>query len=166
MQLAVSKSPENCLSNAPRRRLEVAEIRREFENSLNRLKRSRIDIYLIHEPDQFELDDNVREYCETLKREGLIGAFGLAYGRVADGVPEFGSVIQGRYSESLLARNAKQTKIFHGVLRYGWSERRQKLGANGNAGDYLAQVLSAHPETAVVISATLPKQIRQLTKSG
>jgi hypothetical protein len=51
-------------------------------------------------------------------------------------------------------------------LRHGWRESRQKLGTIGNASDYLTQVLSAHPETAVIFSATMPKQIRQLAKGG
>jgi aryl-alcohol dehydrogenase-like predicted oxidoreductase len=63
----------------PRRTLQGHHIRRELGESLKRLRRDRVDLYLVHEPDQFELDEALETFLD-LRREGVIGAFVLAYG--------------------------------------------------------------------------------------
>ena len=83
---------------------------------LKRLKRDRVDLYLVHEPDQFDLDDEALETFIALKREGVIGAFGLAYGRSVSETSDFGTVIQSKYCDERTSQDDNKTRIFHGVL--------------------------------------------------
>lgn len=147
------------------RSLSGAEIRRELTESLLRLKRDRVALYLVHEPDQFTLDDEALETFTALKREGIVDAFGLAYGRVVDSAPNFGTVVQSRYSH-VPSRNAcnedRRRKIFHGVLRQGSSsEAHMKSGIS--PGERIANALTTHPEAALLFSASSVAQIAQAT---
>jgi hypothetical protein len=129
------------------------------------MRRERIDLYLLHEPDQFVLTDDLLELFESLQRDRAIGAFGLAYGRVADAWPAFGTVVQSRYAEGLKAQShIGRSRILHGVLRYGWHEGYGKK-RDRRPPEYLARVLAAHPEAAVIFSASSPAQIRRVMRN-
>lgn len=57
----------------------VDRARRSVEGSLRRLRRDKIDLLLIHEPDAAMLDtDAWRRWLEDLITEGKVGAFGVA----------------------------------------------------------------------------------------
>ena len=132
---------------------------RELDSSLKQLRRDRVDLYLVHEPDQFELTDDLKEVFAGLKLNGMVGAFGLAWGRVADAGTGFGTVAQGRHAANLPAYGIEgETRILHGALRHDW---HGKLGA---AGIRIRQVLDAHPDAAVVFSASAPNQIHSITR--
>ena len=162
MQLMADKQRDEFLKSAPLRKLENSYIRRELEASLKRLKRDRVDLYLIHEPDQFALDEEALESCTALMREGLIGAFGLAYGRSTSTVPDFGAVNQSQYCGYPDSQeNGKRTRIFHGILRHGWHNSKTESGRD--VGRYFKNVLEANPNVAIVFSATSTRQIQQLT---
>ena len=158
-------TPVPTVDATPRdRKLNHDEVLGGLEDSMKRLKRSRLDLYLLHEPDQFALTDELSELFATLQRDRVIGAFGLAYGRVAYDWPTFGTVIQSRHTAGLPARsNPRLTRIFHGVLRYGWHEVGGGKGSRGPTG-YLEQVLAAYPDAAVIFSASTPAQIRRIVR--
>ena len=144
-------------ASALRQRLTREEVLRGLDESLKHLRRDRVDLYLIHEPDQFELTDELKEVFAELQMNGTIGAFGLAWGRAADTGVGFGTVAQGRYTGGLRPYGIKQeTRIFHGVLRHRWGED----GRVPSAGIRIRKVLDAHPDTAVIVSASTPTQIR------
>jgi predicted aldo/keto reductase-like oxidoreductase len=148
----------------PRRKLHSSYIRLELAESLKRLKRDYVDLYLVHEPDQFDLDDEAFETFIALKREGAIGAFGLAYGRSVRETPDFGTVIQCQYHNARpsLAENNK-TRIFHGVFRHGWRNdlnARVKHGSKVNS--YIANVFKANPNAGIIFSASSAHQIVQV----
>jgi len=142
----------------PRRKLHRAFIRSELAESLKRLKRDYVDLYLVHDPDQFDLDDEALETFIALKREGVIGAFGLAYSRSVSETPDFGTVIQSQYrnEEPSQAANNK-TRIFHGVLRHGWrNDSRSKVDG------YVANALK-DPNVCIIFWASSARHIRQVT---
>jgi aryl-alcohol dehydrogenase-like predicted oxidoreductase len=146
----------------PRRRLCREEVLRGLEDSLKQLRRNFVDLYLIHEPEQFELTDEVKEVFATLKLSGTIGAFGLAWGRAADIGVGFGTVAQGRYAPDLPScARAGETRIFHGVLRHHLSESDAHLK---DAGTQIRNVLDAHPAAAIIFSASTPFQIDCIVK--
>jgi aryl-alcohol dehydrogenase-like predicted oxidoreductase len=145
-----------------RRRLSYDEVLQGLEDSFKRLKRSFLDLYLLHEPDQFVLTDELSALFHKLQRDRVIGAFGLAFGRVANASPEFGTVVQSRYNESLPARSiGGHTRIFHGVLRHGWREVRGQKEYAGPT-QYIEKVLATHCDAAVIFSASSPGQVRRL----
>ncbi len=146
----------------PRRRLERGEVLRNLEESLKQLKRTTIDLYLLHEPNQFELTDELRELFLDLQRDGVVGAFGLAFGGIADIGTGFGTVVQGRYVAGLPSRcPSGEVRIFHGALRYGQQGADSYAGVH-KAGVWLNQVLATHPDTAVIFSASSPHQIKSV----
>ena len=146
----------------PRRRLSREEVLRGLEESLRHLRRNFVDLYLIHEPDQFELTDEVKELFATLKLNGTIGAFGLAWGRSADTGVGFGTVVQGRYATDLPTYGrGGETRILHGVLRHHLSESPAHLE---DAGTRIRNVLDAHPDVAIIFSASTPFQIDRIVR--
>jgi aryl-alcohol dehydrogenase-like predicted oxidoreductase len=146
------------------RQLGRDEVLRGLEDSLRQLRRSRVDLYLIHEPDQFELTEDLQALFATLKRDRTIGSFGLAWGRVADACGAFGTVIQGRYDPHLPTRATPgRTRIFHGVLRREWRQTGELYFARG-LGDSVREVLETHPDSAVIFSASTPSQIREVAE--
>jgi aryl-alcohol dehydrogenase-like predicted oxidoreductase len=145
-----------------RRRLSREEVLRGLEESLRYLRRNFVDLYLIHEPDQFELTDEVKELFATLKLNGTIGAFGLAWGRAADTDAGFGTVVQGRYANNLPTYGkGGETRILHGVLRHYLSE---SSAHSEDAGTRIRNVLDAHPDTAIIFSASTPFQIDRIVR--
>jgi aryl-alcohol dehydrogenase-like predicted oxidoreductase len=147
---------------APRRKLRGSDIRRELEESLKRLRRDHVDLYLVHEPDQFDLNDEALETFIAFSREGVVGAFGLGYGRCVTKTPDFGTVIQSRYAKWSPCQDGNKTRIFHGVLRHGWSDRQPKTERALDAGAYIADVLKTNPKVRVVFSASSVHQIEQI----
>ena len=143
----------------PRRKLCRDEVLRELEESLKQLRRSHIDLYCLHNPDQFKLTDDLQALFSDLQEEGTIGAFGLAWDRIADAGVGFGTVRQGRYGADLpTLAGAEEARIFHGVLRHAvhrGTDHRHALGP----GKRIRAVLDRHPEAAVIFSASHPGQI-------
>jgi aryl-alcohol dehydrogenase-like predicted oxidoreductase len=161
LQISARKTVAESVA-APKRRLERSLILHELENSLRRLKRERVDIYLVHEPDQFELDDEALECFETLARQGVIGAFGLAYGRVTEMVPDFGTVIQSQYCGEREWGADNRAHIFHGLLRHGWRDPARQ-SKDQSVGAFVGGVLEANPDSAVLFSASSRRQIHEVT---
>jgi aryl-alcohol dehydrogenase-like predicted oxidoreductase len=143
------------------RELSRDEVLRGLEDSMKRLKRSFVDLYMLHEPDQLVLTDELSDLFHKLQDGRVIGAFGLAYGRVANASPEFGTVIQSQHTEALPERSdGRHTRIFHGVLRHSWHEARGREG-NASPTEYLEKVLATNLDAAVIFSASSAGQIRR-----
>jgi aryl-alcohol dehydrogenase-like predicted oxidoreductase len=162
LQIAASRPVLENGAPIAKRKLERSFILRELEGSLRRLKRDCVDLYLVHEPDQFELDDEALGCFETLVREGVIGAFGLAYGRVTSAVPDFGAVIQSQYCGDRTSPADNRTQIYHGILRHGWRDLAGQA-RELSVGKFVGGVLEANPNSAVVFSASSRRQIREVT---
>jgi D-threo-aldose 1-dehydrogenase len=140
----------------PPRVLTRDEVMRNLETSLQQLNRSRVDLYLLHEPQQFHITDELREVFDSLKRDGVIGAYGLAYDTYSAPAAAFGTVVQGRYPFEP-PRFEPATRIFHGVLRHAW--HAQKADGVRAPGEWLRHVLDTHRDSAVIFSASSNRQI-------
>jgi hypothetical protein len=148
----------------PRRLLSREEVLRGLDESLKQLRRTRVDLYLIHEPDQFDLTDDVLELFSILKSSGTVGSFGLAWGRIADTNSAFGTVVQGRHADHLPAKApVDRTRIFHGVVRNSW-RRPNELDVLRTPGGRIREVLELHQDSAVIFSASLPDQIHDIAQ--
>ncbi|MGB6307580.1 MAG: aldo/keto reductase [Steroidobacteraceae bacterium] len=142
-----------------KRRLTRNEVLRELDESLRRLRRTAIDVYLIHEPDAIELTDELHDVFQSLKRAGNIKAFGLAFGGVPSSTA-FGQVVQCRYETNVptVPDDAGTLKIYHGVVRLGMQIRGHR-----DAPYMVRDALTTHPTAAVIFSAST---VRQLTHIG
>jgi hypothetical protein len=146
---------------AAKRVLTRDEVLRSLDASLKQLRRHTVDLYLLHEPAQFVLTDELREVFESLQREGTIGAYGLAFDVYADLGTTFGTVCQGRYAFELPRPHFEGTRIFHGVLRHGWRKDRTAAAAR-TPGEWLGHVLRTCPDSAVIFSASSGRQIETI----
>ena len=81
--LAAGKKTASVAPPEPKARLAPAEVLRQLEESLQCLRRDRVEIYLLHEPDRFELTPELEGCFRELQSRGLVGAFGLGYDRAA-----------------------------------------------------------------------------------
>jgi aryl-alcohol dehydrogenase-like predicted oxidoreductase len=137
----------------PRRRLGRGEVLAELEVSLKQLRRSSIDLYLLHEPNSIELTDELECVFAELKHAGIIKAYGLAFGGGASAVA-FGTVVQARAPIELRERPGELLCISHGIIR-GASERK-------GIPALMADTLRSSPGRAVIFSASSPHQIRHI----
>jgi len=150
-------------SNLERRFLNSGEIEREIELSLNALRRDHIDLFLIHEPDQFHIDDTAIELLQDLKRQGLVRAIGLAHDRVGDEAQSKLDVLQSRFDSGADSLSISQTHLFHGVMRHGWIGGSSEQG--GSVSQYFLNLLSTYQNSGFIFSASTPTQIRSVTEA-
>jgi aryl-alcohol dehydrogenase-like predicted oxidoreductase len=162
LQRLVTKPPsENRVIQ--KRRLSRDEVLRELDESLRRLRRAAVDVYLLHEPEAIEITDELAELFVGLQRDGVIGAFGLAWGaRESDSV-SFGSVVQSRLPDAQTSEPGRRAPahIYHGVVRFG--QRNPPDGtAHPPAAALIRAALQRHRDGAVIFSASTPAQIREI----
>jgi len=156
--LRVASARRKPRPSQPPRSLGRAEVMQNLEESLHRLRRTCIDLYLLHEPEHLQITEELRELFDALKARGMIGAFGLAYGGKATRHVRF----QQRHDADDAGHSpAGCAQIYHGVLRHG-------RGEAGDAGDRLRapmlirNVLDRDPHCAVIVSASSPAQITEV----
>ncbi len=141
----------------PRALLTAADVERSLERSLTRLRRDRVDLFLIHDPDALTIDPDVSKTMESLRSRGLIGATGEAWGGVASG-PAFGNVVQQHFAGAGHADAGPRdlTAIYHGLLRSAAS-RRTGLAQ-------FAEAYVRHERCAFLFSASSPSQIAHVAE--
>lgn len=134
-----------------RRVLGRDEIERSMDESCRLLRRTP-DILLLHEPDQFVLDDELEGHLTQLVRDGRITAFGAGTGEVMTAERCFGSVWQSHWAGAYHPAAAQQ--IFHGLIRgsKSHSEARERLSK--------ARLMA--PGTVLLVSASSPGQMAKL----
>ena len=157
---AGATAPGSASARPAPRVLGECEIRASLEGSLKRLRRDRVDLLLVHEPEQFIIDDALKAVFETLVTEGLVRAYGLAYGAEASVRTGFGAVLQARIPRQH-ARLAPEgvARIFHGVLRRTPDPEPGGLPAGPTA---VRTVLARSSNSQVLFSASHPDQIRDV----
>ena len=137
------------------RSLTVDMLLAQVDNSLNRLKRDYIDIYLLHEPQNFNFSKEVLHALDGLKDRGVIRSYGCAYGGQIENTPwtGMGNVDQLAYMEA--EECSQNLRIYHGVIR-------SNMGANIKARDKVTSVLDKNTNSAVIFSASMPWQIKDI----
>jgi hypothetical protein len=147
----------------PKRRLQRDEVLRELEQSLRRLRRSTIDLYLLHEPEGIEITDELREIFQSLQADGVVGAYGLAFGALPLEAPPFGVVLQCRFPGAHAMPSHDAFRIYHGVLRSGLQEGPSN-GRRKTAAELIARWTGEQPFSAAIFSASTSRQIIQVSR--
>jgi aryl-alcohol dehydrogenase-like predicted oxidoreductase len=143
--------------------LSVEEILIGVEQSLSRLRRDRIEMFLIHEPDQFVLNDQLRLALDQLIASGRIGAYGLGYGREVANSPAFGSVLQCKFDDDLHPRVLPASKLMlHGVI--GRFKPKAEISTLAQRVQRLKKAIITYDASIVLFSASSPAQIRQVSE--
>ncbi len=140
----------------PKRKLCKNEILLELEITLKNLKRDKLDILLIHEPDQFFIDDELVNSLQEIKNDGYIDNFGLGYGR-GDVDIAFNGILQQKYSVNDVLSKSK-INIYHGVIRF----LKSHGDANINYSEALKEILSSSEDIMVLFSTSNVDQIIDL----
>lgn len=136
-------------------------ILKELEASLKRLKRDKVDLYLIHEPEQYMINDDLTRIFETLKLQGVIGAYGLAYGGAPNLKLHWGSIEQCQYfKDVILPDNPDLFRIYHGVLRN--KNNRNSLTINGTNSEINIQSVLKKNKTSVLFSSNSINHIKNI----
>ena len=139
-----------------KRKLSKEEIILELEISLKNLKRDNVDILLIHEPDQFFLDDELHETLNGIKKDGYIKEYGLGYGR-SEVDHNFGRVVQQKYSKNNVFFKDK-INIYHGLLRNLLNENKRDF----NLYDAFRNISKEHKDSYFLFSASRAEKIKRL----
>jgi aryl-alcohol dehydrogenase-like predicted oxidoreductase len=149
------RGPMSAYAQAPQpvRVLTRDEILQNLEASLQRLRRDRIDLYLVHEPDQFVIDDSLASTFVDLQRAGVIGAWGLGYGHAAARAPAFGQVLQCAHLENPLGN---RFRIVHGLLRHAQGGK--------SAAQRICEALQNRPSDVVLFSASRHRSIQEIVE--
>ena len=143
----------------PQIKLEAESVARELEITLSLLRRDRLDLYLLHEPENIVIDADLLNVFVDLRRQGLIQAFGCAFGGTASVWPEQIDIVQSMYSptqeRSLVTT---PTRIFHGVMRQ--TNYNSLCNATLQGPRALASAMKLQPRSVFLFSASSSGQIR------
>lgn len=155
------------LTNAPivKRQIYRDEVLRAVEESLSRLRRTAIDLYLLHEPEAIELTDELHDVFLSLRKDGVIKAFGLAFGALPNDSMSFGTVVQCRFpGDSPTFPSHHKIRIYHGVVRFGLQRQIKEHDTRVSAQNLIARALEGDPASAVIFSASSKHQIHQMSE--
>jgi aryl-alcohol dehydrogenase-like predicted oxidoreductase len=150
--------------SAPQKRapldLSRQTISRDLDESLRLLRRSRIDVYLVHEPLEEDLDLATAEVFHSFLREGRIGCYGAAVTAKRAPWMAFGTVWQSGWGGSCGADyRSGTTYVFHGVVR---NAPKDKLGRAVTAPSGLLRTAMAEaPEALFIIATSTPDKLRR-----
>ena len=145
----------------PRYDFSASGIRASLEESLRRLRRGSVDVFLAHEPHRLDLQEEVAARFGSLRDEGLIGAFGVGVGAVGDRWERFGSIWQSCWPGPSARQYARDVEhIWHGAVRT-WHQRpvdreRQRASA------VVRMVLEESPSSILLVSASTPRRLTEL----
>jgi len=138
-------------------------VRRELEVSLQRLRRSRADVYLAHDPVPENLGPHTEAVFQALLTEGQIGTFGVAINGISGPSGSFGSVWQSRWSSpARVSDPIKPTQVFHGVIRNAPKDRFGRMLVN--PASLLRLAMQEAPDAVFLVAASTPERLRQVTE--
>jgi predicted aldo/keto reductase-like oxidoreductase len=159
--------------------LGASDIQASFHRSLDLLRRDRLDIFLVHEP-QAEIDSEVVDLLEHLRAAGRIGAWGSGTGGELDRLPNMGRVRQFAWRPvSTNTHTRDRINIRHGLLRLWLPRLRSALATDPTlmshsdalgfdladpdalASLMLTLALASDPQGVVLIASNDPDRIRR-----
>jgi aryl-alcohol dehydrogenase-like predicted oxidoreductase len=138
-----------------KRILSMDEIMYDLEKTLINLNKSKIDILLVHEPDQFLIDNDLVERFENLKKQGLIDQYGLGYSQPSSEIVKFGNVRQFLYGDRPAKKNSS-VNIVHGLIRASVLKGNKGAEHSQFINDYILK----NKNTSVLFSASKKSQIQ------
>jgi aryl-alcohol dehydrogenase-like predicted oxidoreductase len=123
----------NSLANKSSRGMfDVEYVANSFEESLIRLKRNKIDYFLLHEPTASAISAELRTLINTMILDDKIEKIGLGFNSFEYNQElKFGTVLQKNIGQNTFSTNdAERYNIVHGVLRSSAEKIPQLLGEN------------------------------------
>jgi aryl-alcohol dehydrogenase-like predicted oxidoreductase len=139
-------------ARAAANRFDPADVRRQLEGSLSRLRRDRVEVLLLHEVTA--LGPALIETVEALREEGKVGRWGIATAAaatreiLAQHVPD---VVQVAAADAVDARGAQL--VLHSILA-------GRVGG-ADAASLLRTVAAAQPGAVILVGSRREDHIRQ-----
>jgi aryl-alcohol dehydrogenase-like predicted oxidoreductase len=159
----IAKSVTRSESTEPRPRYEFSAeaVRASLLESLEKLRRESVDVFLAHEPRREDLSEEVEEHFRRLVQEGRVSTFGAGVDARGDRWERFGSVWQSRWpGESARGYRNDIAHVFHGVVRS--RSERGSGGAVESASSLLRAAVEQAPSSIILVSASTPDRLRDL----
>jgi len=153
--------------NQPELLLNESQIRSALTSSLDNLRRDYLDLYLLHEPEQYKNINEILGIFAKLKNEGLIRYYGLGFHRsLNDRDHNDKSLINlSMFNKDLMDENKKSSNlsIIHGAIayyKYGMNQK-EKNKFNGPI-DFLMKLIQINPHKTFLIAPSNKDQISSL----
>jgi len=153
--------------NTPKLILSEEEIRVSLYRSLKNLQRDYLDIFFLHEPEQYINIDEIQGVFIKLQNEGLIKLYGLGLHRYLTKNDNFEDsfITLSMFSKEMLFQNDNNTtySIIHGLMgfyKFGLdSHQRNKFKSPL---DFLSNLSILHPNKTFLMSPSNEKQLMNI----
>ena len=151
--------------NKPSLVLSEGEIRSSLTSTLNNLKRNHLDIYFLHEPEQYTNIKEILEVFANLKNEGLIRFYGLGFHRSLTNRDNFDeSLINlSMFKKDLISRdiNYSSYSVIHGAMgHYKYALSQIEKNEYDDPMDFLNKLIELHPNKTFLMA---PSNIHQIS---
>mgnify|MGYP006090744273 CR=1 FL=1 len=154
-------------SKIPKLTLSEEEIRTSLYKSLKNLQRNYLDIFFLHEPEQYINIDEIETVFIKLQKEGLIKLYGLGLHRYLTKVDNFGDsfITLSMFKKEMLFEEDYNSEysIVHGSMgfyKFGLdSNQKNKFG---EPADFLYKLSTLHPNKTFLMSPSNQEQLRSI----
>ena len=145
--------------------LSEIEIRSSLTSTLNNLKRNHLDIYFLHEPEQYLNIDEILEVFANLKNEGLIRFYGLGFHRSMNDQDSFDeSLINlSMFNKDLISKDKHSGtySIIHGAMGYyKYAMSQIEKNEYDSPIDFLSKLIILNPNKTFLMA---PSNIHQVS---
>lgn len=156
--------PKPRTSDRPRYDFSQTAIARSLEESLQRLRRDRVDVFLAHEPNRLDLTPEVAARFEALVQQSLISTFGIGIGVAEDRWAPFGTIWQSGWPGQLVSSYVDDvTYVFHSILRYAQKDRYGRTTAS--IAELIRDARRQRPDSVLLVSASTPSRLREVVEA-
>jgi len=153
--------------NTPKLILSEEEIRVSLYRSLKNLQRDCLDIFFLHEPEQYINIDEIKGVLIKLQSEGLIKLYGLGLHRYLTKKDNFEDsfITLSMFSKQMLFQEDSNSaySIVHGLMgfyKFGLDSHQRKKFKSPL--DFLYNLSILHPNKTFLMSPSNEKQLRNI----
>ena len=153
--------------NIPKLILSEEEIRVSLYKSLKNLQRGHLDIFFLHEPEQYINIKEIEGVFIKLQNEGLIKSYGLGLHRYLNEKDNFEDsfITLSMFSKEMLYQtdNNRAYSIIHGLMgfyKFGLDSHQRKKFESPL--DFLNKLSILHPNKTFLMSPSNEKQLRNI----
>lgn len=135
-------------------------IRASLQESLEKLRRNFVDVYLAHEPRPANFCQSTEQCFIDLKKSGLISTYGVGVGAAEDAWIRFGSIWQSRWPDEEQKKYKHDvTYIWHGAIK-NYSQRI--MAKRVHPGALVRKVLEQSPDSILLVSCSTTTHLKEL----
>jgi aryl-alcohol dehydrogenase-like predicted oxidoreductase len=154
-------------SEIPEVVLREEEIRASLYKSLKNLQRNYLDIFFLHEPEQYINIEEIENIFIKLQNEGLIRLYGLGLHRYLTKADNFSDsfITLSMFKKEMLFEKdyISQHSIVHGLMgfyKFGLDSHNKKKFED--PADFLYKVSALHPNKTFLMSPSNEKQLKKI----